>query len=91
MGDDVDEVRRVVLRTLQREENAGQRGVFDADGVVAETAEDVVGNEEERVFECVWGELLVGQFESDLVGRRGRGVRCRRIHNPRRRNRRLLP
>lgn len=50
VGDDVDEVRGVVLGTLQREENAGQRGVFDADSVVAETAKDVVGDEEERVL-----------------------------------------
>ena len=51
MRDDIDEVGGVVLRTLQREKDAGQRGIFDANGVVAETAENVVGDEEERVFE----------------------------------------
>ena len=91
MGNDVDEVCGVVLGTLQREKNAGQRGVFDPDGVVAETAEDVVGDEEEGVLESVWSEFLVGELEGDLFGRRRKELQCRQIHNPGRRNRRLLP
>lgn len=64
-GNDVHHLH-TVLRRRNGEESVLERVVLDANDVVAEVAEHVVGNHEKRVLQRFRGERLVRQFQRDL-------------------------
>ena len=77
--DEIDGVGGVAAR--DGEQSALERSVFDANGVVAEIAEDVVRHYKERVRNRLLVELLVAQLEFDLCGTHERGLRRGCSHN----------
>ena len=64
-GNDVHHLH-IVLGRRNGEESVLKRVVLDANDVVAEVAEHVVGNHEKRVLQRLRSERLVRQFQRDL-------------------------
>lgn len=57
------------LRTTERKQTTQKRSILNAKNITSETAEDIVGNQEERIMDILRSKLLVGKLEGDLYVR----------------------
>lgn len=57
------------LRTTERKQTTQKRSILNAKNITSETAEDIVGNQEERIMDILRSKLLVGKLKGDLYVR----------------------